>query len=203
MSTRRATMFHLGLLVLSILGSFDSPATAQTRSWVGDPDARWEYLDNWSPIGVPLPNESIFIGDLTPSGSALLAATVTVENLTLSNSASLGHLQTSGEPTPVLNVSGTFSLEDSSEASLLRLSAGHVEVLDSAELRLGSLFRNESSVASQGVSIGAGATLTLRGNGTTLEPTSQSGFALVNDGTIKVSDDVLGSEMTIKNANSA
>ncbi|MEM6330357.1 MAG: hypothetical protein AAF790_08915, partial [Planctomycetota bacterium] len=117
-----------------------APAAAQVRNWTGILDRQWGGSLNWSPVGLPAPDETINIGTAAfPNADVRLSSFgVTVRNLNLSNSSLLGLSTT-------LTVDAVFDIDAGSELLLndggstprvLLARAGSVALVNDGVIRI-------------------------------------------------------------------
>ena len=89
MNSRSEQLPRFSLCGLFVLTVFASPAVAQVRSWTGSILDGVENPLNWTPYGVPLTNDNIFIGNIVPDAEASIDSVLTFASLTMSNAANL------------------------------------------------------------------------------------------------------------------
>lgn len=135
------------------------------KHWIGLSGANWNISTNWTPNGIPLSTDSIFIDaggaavatqTQNASGSLSIASTA---SLTIGGSAT-GTLTISGN----ISNAGTISLAGSSSvnanlrfgSALTLTGGGHVTLTDSANntLSIGTLTNQDNTIAGAGTFIG-------------------------------------------------
>ena len=87
----RHPLLYAFCLVATLWASIASTAEGQSRSWSGalGIEPFWENILNWAPVGAPLTNETVLIGDIVPNAVVDLDSQQSVAGLTMSEDAYL------------------------------------------------------------------------------------------------------------------
>lgn len=178
---------RVALILIALSAQLANHAIAQTRTWTGSPVAAWEVPINWSPLGVPLIDDSVIIGT-----SAVPDPTVFIDedndpsiaNLTLNRGATL-RASTGGQSgffNSVLDVSGTTTLNDQSTL-IMAVDTNRLVLNDQSrfELKKQATVRDLFTVGSSAeVLLGSGSI------SPTLWLTDTAGTVLRNNGLIRI-----------------
>ena len=113
-------------------------AFAVTKTYVGVDGGNWELGTNWSPAGVPAPNDDVIFDGSDVDVEINSAVTVgPLGSITQSPTGNNSNLEVNG-PSGSLTIFGTFTMNDVDDDIILRNSGGTITVQCSGVVTLGN-----------------------------------------------------------------